>query len=532
MAETNFPSDMYKNQLDVIFRELPIPTFTWQMVEDDLILLNYNNAAEQITEGGVKKFLGIKASVMYQAQKEILDDLMQCAKEQTTFSREMRYTYQTSGKEKDLHVTYGFISPHFVIVHTEDITERIQVEQKLLKRNIEINILNQIIKLGNSAADLEVFLGNVLDSTISLMHFDGGGYYLLDPATGHANLMYHKGLPQLFVDLVKTVSIEEEPYRSVFIDNMPLFIKNYSESSPKWVKEWGIVSVASIPLIAKGKTVGALNIASQKEHGFSVEERELLISIGREVGATLKRLQIDELLREAFNRVTFYKDLFIHDISNLINNLNLALLQYSEFPDNSTKVNKLKESHEVMRTHINRSMKLISNVRKLSQIEDSEIPLSRFDLFEKLEEAKKIIGVHYLEKDVRIQIESEYKKGFIQANELLIDVFENLLINAIKYNDNSIVKIEISVSRLEENGKSYFKLEFKDNGIGIKDSNKKVIFQKGHKDEKLTKGMGFGLTLVIKILEIYEGKIWVEDKVFGNHSKGSNFIVLIPEYSP
>ncbi|MHA2260693.1 MAG: hypothetical protein ACXACO_22210, partial [Promethearchaeota archaeon] len=104
MTETNFTSDIYKQQLEVIFRELPIPTFTWQIVKDDLILLNYNHAAEQITEGDVKTFLGIKASVMYKDQQEILENVMQCAKEQTTFSREMRYTYQTSGKVKDLHV--------------------------------------------------------------------------------------------------------------------------------------------------------------------------------------------------------------------------------------------------------------------------------------------------------------------------------------------------------------------------------------------------------------------------------------------
>jgi signal transduction histidine kinase len=58
-----------------------------------------------------------------------------------------------------------------------------------------------------------------------------------------------------------------------------------------------------------------------------------------------------------------------------------------------------------------------------------------------------------------------------------------------------------------------------------------LIFQEGHKDEKLTKGMGFGLTLVTKILNSYNGKIWVEDKVKGDHTKGSNFVVLIPEFS-
>ena len=41
--------------------------------------------------------------------------------------------------------------------------------------------------------------------------------------------------------------------------------------------------------------------------------------------------------------------------------------------------------------------------------------------------------------------------------------------------------------------------------------------------------MGFGLSLVKKILEGYNGKIWVEDRIQGDYTKGSNFIVLIPE---
>lgn len=529
MTETNVPSDIYAEQIEVLFRELPIPTFAWQIVKDELILFNCNNAAEQITEGGIKQFLGIKASVMYKDQQEILDDLIRCAKEKATFSREMAYTYLTSGKEKYLHVTYGFISPNFVIVHTEDETERIQAEQKLMRRNIEMNILNQIIKLGNVAEDLDEYLGDILDSTIDLMNFDGGGFYFLNPTSPTASLMNHKGLPLTFIDLVKTIRIEDEPYKNVFINNVPIFIENYSESSPKWKKEWGILSVASIPLISKGLTIGALNISSQKAHGFTAEEKELLISIGREIGATLGRLQTDELLRDAFNRVSFYKDLFIHDISNIINNIHMALELSLKFFDDPTGLSRIKETHELIRTHINRSIKLISNVRKLSQIEDSKNPLIKIDIFETLDEVKTMIGTHYLEKDILIQVESKHEKAFIQANELLIDVFENIIINAIKYNENSTVNLKIQISKLNKNGNSFIKLEFKDNGIGIIDSKKELIFQEGHKDEKITKGMGFGLTLVIKILNRFKGKIWVEDRINGDYSKGSNFIVLFPE---
>lgn len=41
--------------------------------------------------------------------------------------------------------------------------------------------------------------------------------------------------------------------------------------------------------------------------------------------------------------------------------------------------------------------------------------------------------------------------------------------------------------------------------------------------------MGLGLTLVKKIIEVFNGKIWIKDRVLGDYSKGSNFVVLVPE---
>ena len=60
------------------------------------------------------------------------------------------------------------------------------------------------------------------------------------------------------------------------------------------------------------------------------------------------------------------------------------------------------------------------------------------------------------------------------ANELLLDVFENIFINSVRYNKNEIVEIEIAISKMIENDKKFVKLEFKDNGIGIDDNRKKA----------------------------------------------------------
>ncbi len=68
-----------------------------------------------------------------------------------------------------------------------------------------------------------------------------------------------------------------------------------------------------------------------------------------------------------------------------------------------------------------------------------------------------------------------------------------------------------------------------DNGIGIPDERKDIIFKRGNRELKGSKGMGIGLSLVKKIIKGYDGKIWIDDKVKNDYTKGSNFILMIPE---
>jgi signal transduction histidine kinase len=184
---------------------------------------------------------------------------------------------------------------------------------------------------------------------------------------------------------------------------------------------------------------------------------------------------------------------------------------------------------EIIKDQIIRGTNLISSIRKLSEIEEIESQLKKVELFGVLNSVKEYITKSFYSKKINLKIQSEYRKIYVNANELLEDIFENILINGIRYNESSSIELLISISKETSKGKKLVKIEFVDNGIGIPDEMKEKIFQRGYDQKGIIKGLGLGLTLVKKIIAVYGGQIWVEDKVKGDYSKGSKFIILLPE---
>ena len=115
----------------------------------------------------------------------------------------------------------------------------------------------------------------------------------------------------------------------------------------------------------------------------------------------------------------------------------------------------------------------------------------------------------------------------IRSNELLQDVFDNILTNAVKYDNNAKIEIDILHELVDDN--AYWKLEFRDRGVGVPDANKELVFHRMARCSDSVHGMGLGLTIVNEIVRRSDGRIWVEDRVKGDSSKGSNFVVMLPK---
>ena len=304
--------------------------------------------------------------------------------------------------------------------------------------------------------------------------------------------------------------IENDPadwigkYGKVALIGIPMTFENYAEPLDQWY------SVSAYSPKKDYFAVIFTNITEQKQAEDVIKKSE-------------------KKYREAYNRAEFYKDLFTHDINNILQNV-LSGIELSEMEIGvSEKLEKLKENISIIKGQLTRGSKLVANIRKLSKLEEEEISIKKVEICTILKKSITYVKNAYQDRDITIQVESIGRELYVKANELLEDLFENILVNAIKYHESPIVEILIKISRERREVINYIRMEFIDNGIGIEDFRKKLVFQRGNSDKQRVHGMGLGLSLVQKIIDNYEGKIWVEDRVHGDYTKGSNFVILIPE---
>ena len=229
----------------------------------------------------------------------------------------------------------------------------------------------------------------------------------------------------------------------------------------------------------------------------------------------------EEALKNEKAQAELYLDLMGHDINNM-HQIALGYLELArDMPAGGEQAEFIDKSVEVLR----RSTQLIRNVRKLQKLRDGVFRTQVVDVCKVVSDVQRELGA-VPSKPVMLNFNGR-ERCLVLANELLHDVFANLVSNAIKHTgDRAEIVIDLDV--INDNGSRYCRVFVEDNGPGIPGDFKAKIFDRTLKGTNNSKGMGLGLYLVKSLVDSYGGRVWVEDRVFGDHTKGARFVVMLP----
>jgi len=233
------------------------------------------------------------------------------------------------------------------------------------------------------------------------------------------------------------------------------------------------------------------------------------------------RKTAEEELARAKAQAEFYNDLMAHDLANMQQGILVSLelmLRDSEL----SKEHRGLANRALAQTK--RGVTLTGNVKKLGRLVGGEKELSETDLHQSIMDAIEIVVDSYPDKEIKVNTNLVKGKQKVLADEFLIDLFYNLLHNAARMDQSESVVIDVSEYSTDEKGMLMLKIE--DRGPGISDTMKEAILSRF--DEKVKRGWGLGLTLVKQIVDRYGGRIWIEDRVTGDHGQGAAFVLVLP----
>jgi signal transduction histidine kinase len=171
---------------------------------------------------------------------------------------------------------------------------------------------------------------------------------------------------------------------------------------------------------------------------------------------------------------------------------------------------------------------LIDSLLQFSRLGRVDLAIDRVDLNEIVAEVLDSLAISLQEEKVEIRLPRPLPK--VRADRARVgEIFSNLVVNAMKYNDKPRKWIEIGTTQNDSPpaaGPPVFYV--RDNGIGIPEKHFDAvfrIFKRLHARDQFGGGTGAGLTIVKKIVERHHGRIWLES----SPGEGTTFYFTLHE---
>ncbi len=419
------------------------------------------------------------------------------------------------------------------------------------RRSQQLSVLNTIGTALSQSLDLEIVLNEAIEKMIGTLNFDASWIYLRNPPEEELYLKAHKGLRKDMVDPMKRRNLSAGVGGKVFQTGQRLVFEDvqndirYKQLSPRnMVSSMGFVSSAAFPIKAKEKVVGVLHLATKEKRHFAPDELQLIESIAQEIGVAAENARLFEQvnqktaelgnmnqeLQEANHAKSEFIAAMSHELRTPLNVImgNAELTGDGFFGDINPEQ---KKSMTQIRHHSQFLLKLVNDVLALSRLDAKKMSIEPVDV-----NIDEVIGhtqsqIEQLNRNNRLQVSWDVEPGLptiVTDLTKLEEILQNLIGNAFKFTPRGRIHLRV------RNIRDLERIEFTvaDTGIGIEPRDMARIFSAFEQIKEAHtgdfNGVGLGLNIVKKYLELMHGDIRVESEP----GEGSTFIFSVPHSIP
>lgn len=226
------------------------------------------------------------------------------------------------------------------------------------------------------------------------------------------------------------------------------------------------------------------------------------------------------------------KRAFLNLISHKLRTPLVPILAYADILLEESTGHKELEKKALMsiRTESERLAELINKLLNFTRLEFESIPLNLQPVktSQVIEQSLSLLESYLKKQGVKPYVDASVAKmpDVLVDPDLMVEVFRNLVENAVKFNTKSQKSVAISAAKRD----GFVCLQVADDGPGIPPEEQERIFEKFHQVESFftgeVPGVGLGLALCKKIVESQGGKILLKSQ----RGKGCVFSVFLPAY--
>ncbi len=520
--------DEQKNQLDAIVEHSSIGIVLTQ--EDKII--KSNKAFQSLLEYTEEELTTLSISNIL--EKEIIDTANNLLKKdgiEENRSSSINKCYRSKNGKKIWAKTNTSViktnnNNSYQVAIIDDITEELQNQSLLIALN---SLMSSILGKTN----IHEIAWEITATSAKLLGFEDCVIYLLNYKTGKLEQIAafeNKIDANNIITNQLEISIGEGIVGSVAKEGKSEIINDTSKDKRYIVDDKIRLSEISVPIIANNEVIGVIDSEHSTKNYFTTFHLKTLETIANLASSQLKnalnlqlRIETDKknkaLLKNLTSRNKELKDfahVVSHDLKSPLRSINALANWIKE--ENTIHQNKIiDENTKLLLKKVDKMEYLINGILKYTSIDQVNSKKQKTDLNGLV---KDIIDTIYVPKNFTVNILNKLPKLNVEKFRVY-QLFQNLISNALKYNDKQTGIINVKCKEEQ----SHWQFSIEDNGIGISDKYHKKIFEIFQTLENNENSTGVGLSIVKKIIDICEGKIWLTSKV----NEGTIFYFTLPK---